>query len=368
MRIAVVPCDFDGSGCYRLLFPAAELREQYGWEVAMPPHAQSSMVARDGRFVDDGVLALWFDGLRDRLFAIRPDVVVFQRPVDAGLPGLCAELRAAGIAVVVETDDMLEGAPGWNPSFELLNVRVNARRNTAVFMECVARSDAVSCSTSFLADRYGGTVIRNRLSWPMWEGAPVFEARDWDRVRVGYMGDPRWHSEDLKVLRGLIGPWLERHPEVDFAATFYADQAVSTFDLLEVPEDRRVPLGNVPFRSLELRSVTARFDIGLVPLAVHPFNEGKSHLKGMEYAACGIPCVASPTESYRWWVEPGVNGLLARKPRQWLSALDALLDERVRHRMGAAAYAKAREHTVAEHVGEWADFYSAVVAGKAVAA
>jgi hypothetical protein len=39
--------------------------------------------------------------------------------------------------------------------------------------------------------------------------------------------------------------------------------------------------------------------VGLVPLTRGPFNEAKSYLKGLEYAAAGIPFIATPTEEYQ---------------------------------------------------------------------
>lgn len=355
----IVPCDFDGSGCYRLFFPAEALRRQLGWEVAMPEYTASQLDWVDGGIVDTGMKRVRFDDLHAKILAIRPDAVVFQRPVQVGVPELIDDLRARGIAVVIETDDLMDGLPSWNPAFARLDVKFSPFRNNMVFAECARRADLVTCSTPFLADKYAQlgpptVVLRNRLHWPMWDGVPVFEdaGRDWSRVRVGWMGNAMWHTADLDVLRGIIVPWLERNPGVDFVAQ------PAALEHMGIPENRRVVMGEVAFRDLTLRSITAIMDIGLVPLAVHDFNEGKSHLKGLEYAACGIPCIASPTESYRWWVEPGVNGLLARKPRHWVAALDRMVgDMEATRRMGRAAYEKARTQAVDLHVEGWADAY-----------
>ena len=42
----------------------------------------------------------------------------------------------------------------------------------------------------------------------------------------------------------------------------------------------------------------AQLDTGIVPLQRSRFNEAKSNLKGLEYAALGVPFVASPTAEY----------------------------------------------------------------------
>jgi hypothetical protein len=101
------------------------------------------------------------------------------------------------------------------------------------------------------------------------------------------------------------------NPDVEFVAA--GDPAVH--DYFGVPVGQRVSVAPTQFWWFDLPDITATFDIGLVPLAKNRLNEGKSHLKGMEYNACGIPYVASPSESYRWFTDG--NGLLANSPREW---------------------------------------------------
>jgi glycosyltransferase involved in cell wall biosynthesis len=82
----------------------------------------------------------------------------------------------------------------------------------------------------------------------------------------------------------------------------------------------------------------------------------------MEYAACGIPCIATPTESYRHWVEEGVNGFLAKGEKDWIQRLDELVvDEELRTRMGVAARAKAKDNTIQAHWAEWERVYEQIL-------
>jgi glycosyltransferase involved in cell wall biosynthesis len=69
--------------------------------------------------------------------------------------------------------------------------------------------------------------------------------------------------------------------------------------------------------------------VGLVPLNRIPFSEAKSNLKGLEYAAAGIPFIATPTEEYRILAEAGV-GRLASTPDEWRDHARELLDVDVR--------------------------------------
>jgi predicted O-methyltransferase YrrM len=60
-------------------------------------------------------------------------------------------------------------------------------------------------------------------------------------------------------------------------------------------------------------------------------------------------------------VEAGSNGFLARRPKDWLRALEALVtDENLRHRMGAAARAKVEQHWIQDNAHRWHAVYEAL--------
>lgn len=281
------------------------------------------------------------------------DLLVLNQREEPGWADVIGRLREQGKRVLVDSDDDWLRLPLSNPG---------ARKSPemrANMLAMLGAADGLTVATPELADLYAPyqenvQVIRNRLDWGMWVDAPLAYERETRRVRVGWMGDSRWRRGDLAVLRGVIGPWLVQHPEVEFVAA--GDPLVH--DMIGVPPGQRVSVMPTHFHELDLADITAVMDIGLVPLEQSRFTEAKSHLKGLEYAACGIPCVAGPSESYRWWVEPGVNGLLARcdKPREWRNALDDMLVSW--REMGENARAKAAEHVI-QGVGadEWSDAY-----------
>lgn len=72
-----------------------------------------------------------------------------------------------------------------------------------------------------------------------------------------------------------------------------------------------------------------RIDIGIVPLNDIPFNHAKSYIKGLEYAAAGVPFVASAAPEYVFLAENGV-GRVARSPEEWESHISELADPKVR--------------------------------------
>lgn len=374
----------DGDGYYRINFPMREIRRQHHWKVLYPPFAPGP--PDPGKRSPTLHWGVWkkvaptqaelVQQVDDWLLAADFDVLVCQlREEQDRWPQLFRRLRAQGKRVLVDSDDLVFNLPSWH--FAAQRNRVGQAEK--FFGAMMAAADGVSVTTPALANVYRRfneniRVIRNRLDWRMWEDiTPVYE-QDWRRIRVGWMGDTRWRSGDLRVLRGVIGPWLQRNPGVEFVAA--GDPR--THDVLGVPPGQRVSVASTEFHQHDLADITATFDIGLVPLDLRGdarlFNDCKSHLKGLEYNACGIPFVASPSESYQWWVEQGAVGHLASTPRQWTDRLDWALATGVRRDFGENARAAAKRSGTLQNGGvdEWADWISggshSHVAAQAIAA
>lgn len=372
MRLCLLPQDFDGAGCYRLFFPGRELQRR-GHTVVIPPSDEYEL--RNGMTLSKYRFTI------DPPFPCTDIWVLQQRSEEQwGSGGSVEGLQRRGIVVTADSDDNMLDPETYNPAFVGLHpyrdpkhpgVIVNRKlrrasgQRAAVNMqsrthtlECFRRVDALSVSTPYLAGLYRKynpniTLIRNYLDWGMWEDVtPQYEVER-PRLRVGYMGDFRWRKGDLSVVRDVVPELLRRFPQVDFVAT-----SEETHDYLQVPSDRRVTTGGLAFHTMRLAEITAVMDIGLVPLLLNGMNEGKSHLKGMEYNACGIPFVASPTESYEGYWCDGRNGVLARSDDEWLEELGRLIqDDDLRRGMGRYGRDKASRHTIQEHAGRWEAFY-----------
>jgi cephalosporin hydroxylase len=336
MKICMFPGDYSGAGCYRCLFPGRELKDQFGHETFVP----------EGKYLGKGVIGY------DARTVPNADLYVLQQRPEPQWLQIIPFLKDRGKIVVCETDDYHFGVPYWHPAYE----KVKPLKKTMA--KIFEMADAMTVSTPFLKEAYAKFndniyVLPNYWDATMWLDLPK---RDWTRTRIGWMGISKYRHGDLQLLQGIIGPFLKRHPEVDFVAA--GDPTVH--EILDVPGDQRISFPRVEFGATP--SITATMDIGLVPLATAPFNEAKSYLKGMEYAICGIPCIASSTSSYRQWVEEGVNGFLAHKPRDWTRYLERLVgDQALREKMGRAARAKALRFTIQEHAWKWNQLYESLI-------
>lgn len=349
VRVCFFPADFSGCGYYRCLFPAQQLAKN-GHRVFLPKHEVERR--------EDATL---YHRKLDLVDVENPsaDVYVFQHPREESHPLVIRELRANGAVVVGEIDDLDFDMPSWHAARNALAPLRSNRWHWQHLKRSLALCDAVTTPTDFLtgyAKKHVNAVARtlpNLLHWPMWEHVtPVYQEKGWRKVRVGWMGAWKLRPGDLEVLDWLPG-WLEKNPGVEFVTVG------SPGSVLNIPVEQRVDVGRVVFGSMRLPEIVPTMDIGLVPLANVPFNHAKSALKGMEYNACGIPCVASPSPEYQKWVEPGVNGFLAATPEEWMAALDTLVnDEELRREMGRKARKKAAEHTYDKKGCVWEEFYA----------
>ena len=93
----------------------------------------------------------------------------------------------------------------------------------------------------------------------------------------------------------------------------------------------------------EVREIKA-FDVGLAPMIDNPWNHWKFSLKVAQYAAAGVPALASPIGDIPSQIIEGTTGYLARDPSDWLSLSKILLqDAELRARMSEAAQRHAEE-------------------------
>lgn len=168
-----------------------------------------------------------------------------------------------------------------------------------------------------------------------------------DRVTVGWAGGDS-HLRDWAYIAPHLRRFLDRNPHVDMhtvgadfrqAAKIKARHTDWSADIFDY------------YRSID-------FDIGIAPLEATVFNRSKSRIKALEYAALGIPVIASDSEPYRGFVLDGVTGFLVRHPHEWERRLRELAnDEEMRTEMGAKAKEHARGFAIQDGWRLWEQAY-----------
>ena len=168
-----------------------------------------------------------------------------------------------------------------------------------------------------------------------------------DRVVLGWAGGAS-HAWDMHMVAQPLRRFIDRNPAVelhligtDYGPTIERSRRYTAWD-----ED---PWGY--YRNID-------FDIGIAPLADSPFNRSKSAVKALEYAALGIPVVASDVEPYRAFVLDGVTGYLVREEHEWSKRLYELAnDEAMREEMGLAARKHATQWAISRGADLWERAY-----------
>ena len=357
MKVIAYPADQGGCGFYRLIHACRTLIAQ-GADVDYVVHDDPE---------DRQLHALWHeqpDGsivVRD-VVAPDADVVVLQRPLQANVAGSIPILQAKGVRVVVEIDDDFEHISRRNVSWSSVQPHLNPARNHTHLMRACEQADLVTVSTPALAAVYGRhgrvQVIPNCVP----ESYLMIRQDPHDDLYVGWSGSTQTHPEDLQVTGGGVARAIEQHPRAKMAVVGTGVGVKSRLGLAEIP----LASG---WRTLpDYPDAVAQFDVGIVPLERSLFNEAKSWLKGLEYAAVGVPFVASPTQQYRDLVDQGA-GFLADSPRQWQKLVAHLLrDDDFRAEAAARGRAVAERWTIEANVERWTEAWSKALVNTACTA
>jgi glycosyltransferase involved in cell wall biosynthesis len=142
------------------------------------------------------------------------------------------------------------------------------------------------------------------------------------------------------------------------------------FRVVGLPEDVGAQLGfggpvegTGPLEIDEWHPSLGQLDVGIVPLASSQFNEAKSTLKGLEYAAHGIPFVASPLPEYEVLAQEGIGLLAKDRGRTWRAQLLRIMQDDV---LRAELSQRGRELVRAQHTYEtqgalWLDAWESAI-------
>lgn len=217
----------------------------------------------------------------------------------------------------------------------------NLRRGIAV-------ADAVTCTTEPLAEllrKFNSNVhvVPNYL--PKW-------VLDWERPRterlsIGWMGSGT-HNMDWDFCGPHIRRFMERNPSIQF-------RVIGTDDPRQIGfKDNGQVVCNRWFDKVEDCWRAIDFDIAVIPLRPHVFNNSKSHLKFLEFASLGIPTVAADCGPYSNAIKHGETGFLVKHDYEWGKYLRMLVnDEDMRNEIGRNAKEWARAHTLEGNIDKW---------------
>jgi len=256
------------------------------------------------------------------------DIIVFKLLMQKEILEAIPKAQALGQKIIVDIDDWFDGLSKANRAYKATDPKENPDSNRQIYSEIIMAADAVITSTPFLFEKYGARrdnvfMVRNGIDSDRWKRRPFMTNK---AIRVGWVGATHWRSNDLEQLRGFMGDYI-RDRKLFFHHSGHNDGAPMAHSMLGVEQrlSKRFPMMPI----LSYPSLFRDIDIGIVPLNNIPFNHAKSFIKGLEYAAAGVPFVSSYSPEYQYLADNGI-GRVAKTDEEWVYHLDELLDYRKR--------------------------------------
>jgi len=282
------------------------------------------------------------------------DVIVGQRVCNPGpsswWQGLGSLPTGKRPLMVYELDDDLWGVhPDNDTAYRYF--QDGTGRKEAMVLNALC-SDLVTTTTPWLAD-----VIRSQVgpNCPPVVVIPNVVDEALFSLELPYHQEPilGWagsgtHRPDFRVAGPQVARFLRRNPGIVWHSVG-ADFIPATPGIRE--HTPWVDSVEEYYRSLD-------FTVGIAPLMSHPFNRSKSPIKALEYAARGIPTVASDYGPYADFVVHGETGLLVRQDHEWVKYLHSLFHDPARRAiMAEKARRRASIQTVQNQWVQWERAY-----------
>ena len=179
-------------------------------------------------------------------------------------------------------------------------------------------------------------------------------------MKIGWVGATPWRSGDLEQLSPFIGPYLQSRRMMFHHSGHTGGGAPTAAEQLGVPKNIVSTLPLVPI--LSYPSLFQPIDIGLVPLNDVKFNHAKSFIKGLEYAAAGVPFISSYAPEYEYLSKEGEIGRVAYSHDDWIYHLDELRNKELRTDEAAYNLEKLQNFTMEARGPEWNEVFTTLLA------
>lgn len=341
---------FGGTFYYRGAMPLTEMAKHDDWETRLSWRFQTKP---DGSITMMDPEGNWFD----------PDIIWTQRWMHKEGADQMRRARAAGQIVISDLDDGFWHLPKSNVAHQTTDPKNNPEFNRDHYLRTLAQSDLITVSTQALADDMKRlcpdvpvAICKNAIDLDRWQthdpGVDGF---------IGWVGGIQWRANDLPVLKSFLPQFL-----LDYDLPIYhgGDSQVEGVPKLwqQVGIDpMKTKCFAAPLCHIDkYPELWVPVNLALIPLENHPFNIRKSHLKGLEASACGIPFIYSSKMPEYEAFGAGISADNS-KPRSWREALESMVDPDARRQEGARNRAIAEQWSITDRWSTWAEAFKAVM-------
>ena len=269
------------------------------------------------------------------------DVIILQRYMHKLAVDDVIKSVKNGQIILNDVDDWYWGLSPKNAAYTLTDPTKNPNENITHYKNMISSSSGIIASTPFLLERLSRwnnnvAMHQNYVSTSLFNKVTQ---HDTPKIKIGWMGSTSHRSGDLSILKGYTR-------KIDQFASWHHTGHIDAPHVPKFWDEIGVGAGNVtrtPFLPPTKLMDGIVFDVGIVPLSDLPFNTAKSWIKGLEYAAAGVPFVASASDEYvRLNSEYGI-GLIAKKPKDFIKHLSDLKDFSYRKSLADSCFNKVKE-------------------------
>lgn len=301
------------------------------------------------------------------------DLVIMQDMGSKNATDVSRFLIDNKIPYLTEFDDFIHhvsphnsgGYFAWNP----------ATLYTHRAMEMSRRAFGIQVSTKWLAKEYFAYnptiyVVPNYFDSEMWI-TPIAKHQD-GKIRIGWAGGNA-HGDDLLMISKVIEKIVkESGGNVVFETMGMSDVELrGVFNLSSMKDScpscgHEGQIHHYLGESIEQYPIVLAskgWDIALAPVIDNSFGNAKSDNKIKEYAALGIPIVASPIMPYREAASEGAKILFADTFEEWYTHIKDLIgSHQKRDDIARSNREWVTRYWIQDHVKEIFGVYSDVIA------
>lgn len=259
------------------------------------------------------------------------DRVVIEKEIFPFLPALAEwMLKLLGIQYIVDYDDAIFHNYDQSANPIIKNFLGNKIANVMRF------SGTVVAGNHYLADYAQQSGAPNIEIIPTvidLNRYPMKEDQERSKFVVGWIGTKSTFEKHFLLCKS----WIQKLQQIDPNIVFHI-VGINQYDGFGK---------NVKFIPWSEKSEVAeilKMDVGIMPLQDSLWEKGKCAYKLIQYAACGIPGIASDVGMNREVTVHEETGLLISGPDEWMSAVLRMKnDHTLRKRMGLQARALVEE-------------------------
>lgn len=301
------------------------------------------------------------------------DLVIMQDMGTENSGNIARQLIQNHIPFLAEFDDFvhhvspnnLGGYPSWNPGTLYIHRS----------MEMARSAFGIQVSTNQLAREYYPYnptifVVPNYFDKDLWI-SPISKKQD-GKIRIGWAGGNA-HADDLAMVSKVIDKIVRESDGKVLFETFgmTKNELGGVFSLNELHQEcpscgYEGEIHHYPGESLEefpLILASKGWDIALAPVVNNSFGNCKSDNKIKEYAACGIPIVASPITPYKESDRQGARVLFAETFEEWYNQIVSLIESPERRDTIARSNREWMSgYWISDHIQEIFEVYSKIIA------